>query len=507
MVGPDYVRPQTKVTENWIETSNPRIKTGPQDYSRWWSVFNDPVLDQLVEIAYRQNLTLQIAGARVLEAQARRGISIGNLFPQFQELRAAYTKTRLSGNEANRTVLDRDYDRFQYSFDAAWELDVWGRFRRAIEASDASLLASAAEYEDILVSLVAEVAATYTQIRVLEERLALAQENIRIQRQSLDLATIRFEAGGTTELDVQQATTLLRDTEAAIPQLQISLRQAQDSLCVLLGMPPQDLTQLLGSQSYIPEPPSLLAVDLPAELLRRRPDIRRAERELAAQSARIGVALTDLLPRLQLVGSVGLGAQHFSQLFEGDAFDALTGPRITWAILNYGRLLNNVRVQDTRFQQLVFNYQNTVLFAQQEVEDALVAYLRGQERVKLLVESVRAAARASELANIQYQSGGADYTRVLNSDQAKAREDDLLVSTWGSVTLSAIALYKAMGGGWEMSIGENFVSDETAQAMRARINWGDLLTSEKQVSDLQAARNGTEEDRSWPRWRWWRPEW
>jgi NodT family efflux transporter outer membrane factor (OMF) lipoprotein len=507
MVGPNYVRPHAQTAANWIEASDPRIETGPQDYGHWWNAFNDPVLNTLVEMAYRQNLTLRAAGVRVVEAQARRGISIGEIFPQFQELRSSYTQNELSENAANRVFLDRHFNNFQYGFDAAWELDVWGRFRRAIEAADADLLASVANYDDVLVSLVAEVAATYVQIRVLEERLALAWENIRLQQQSLDITTVRFEAGGTTELDVQQATTLLRDTEATIPQLQIELRQAQDSLSVLLGMPPQDLTPILGGSGRIPEPPHTVALDLPIELLRRRPDIRGAEREVAAQSARIGVALTDLLPQFQLVGSIGLNAEEFPQLFAGGAFETIAGPRVRWAILNYGRLINTVRVQDARFQQFVFDYENTVLRAQQEVEDALVVYLRGQEQVRILSESVQAAARAVEIANVQYESGGADYTRVLNSEQAKRRGDDLLITTRGMVAFSIIALYKAFGGGWEISAGKDFVSEETKREMRARVNWGGLLTSEGQASDLTAATDGTEQARGWWRWRWWGPKW
>lgn len=507
MMGPNYVRPQAQVAENWLEAGDARVRVGPQDYGRWWNVFHDPVLDALVETAYRQNLPLRAAGVRVLEAQARRGVSIGALFPQLQELRSSYTRNELSENAANRAFLDRHFNNFQYGFDAAWELDVWGRFRRAIEAADADLLASVAAYEDVLVSLVAEVAATYVRIRVLEERLALARDNVRIQQQSLDMATVRFEAGGTTELDVQQATTLLRDTEATIPQLQTDLRQAQDSLSVLLGIPPRDLTELLKSPGRIPEPPPAVGLEIPGELLRRRPDIRRAEREVAAQSARIGVAFADLLPRLQLAGSIGLNAEEFPQLFAGGAFETVAGPRVSWPILNYGRLVNSVRVQDARFQQLAYNYENTVLRAQQEVEDALIAYLRGQERVKFLTESVHAAARAVEIANIQYESGGADYTRVLNSEQAKVREDDLLVSTRGAVVLGVIALYKALGGGWEMSVGQDFVPEETKRQMRARTNWGSLLAGEGQASDLHAAEGGTEKDRGWWRWRWWGPQW
>lgn len=507
MIGPDYVRPHAQTTAHWIEASDPLLKTESRDVRQWWRLFADPVLNTLVEKAYAQNLTLQAAGVRVLEAQARRGVSIGDLFPQFQELRASYTRTHFSENAANRGPLTKDFNNFQYGFDAIWELDVWGRFRRAIEAADADLLASVADYDDVLVSLIAEVTATYVQIRVLEERLALARENVNIQRQSLDMTNVRFQAGGTTALDVQQATTLLRDTEATIPQLQLTLRQAQDSLSVLLGMPPQDLTTLLGSPGSIPTPPDAVTLPIPAALLRQRPDIRRAERELAAQSARIGVALTDLLPQFQLSGSLSLNAEEFPQLFATKAFEATTGPRVQWAIFNYGRLINNVRVQDARFQQLAFVYENTVLQAQQEVEDALAAYLRGQEQLRILADGVQAAARAVELSNIQYELGGADYTRVLNSQQAKTRVDDLFIATRGTVVLNVIALYKALGGGGELREGKDFVSEETKQHMRARVNWGDLLTSEEQAHDVQAAETGTEQERGWRRWRWRRPKW
>ena len=258
-----------------------------------------------------------------------------------------------------------------------WELDLWGKFRRAIEAADSDLLAAVASYDDVLVSLIAEVAATYVRIRVLDERLAVARENVRVQHNSLEIARVRFEAGGTSELDVQQATALLKDTEATIPQLGIDMRQAVDSLCVLLGLPPSELAQQVGGEGHVPHVPATMAVGIPADLLRRRPDVRRAERAAAAQSARIGVSTADLLPSFQLVGSIGLRAEDAANFFEGRSFEASTGPAFNWPILNYGRLVNDVRLQDATFQELAVSYANTVLTAQQEVEDALVGYLRG----------------------------------------------------------------------------------------------------------------------------------
>ena len=277
-VGPDYARPAAPTSGSWIEAQEPGVRTEPVSTERWWDAFQDPALSRLVDAAYQQNLSLRAAGLRVLQAQARRAVAIGDLFPQQQALRGGYTRNERSTNAAFSQVGPRAFDTWQAGFDTAWELDLWGKFRRAIEAADADLLAAVADYDDVLVSLVAEVAATYVQIRVLDERLAVARNNVRVQRESLEIARVRFEAGGTSELDVQQATTLLKDTEATIPQLEIELRQAVDSLCVLLGMPPSELAQLLGGEGHVPQAPATMAVGIPADLLRRRPDVRRAER-------------------------------------------------------------------------------------------------------------------------------------------------------------------------------------------------------------------------------------
>ncbi|MGH2745163.1 MAG: efflux transporter outer membrane subunit, partial [Thermoleophilaceae bacterium] len=476
--------------------------------ARWWRVFGDPALDDLVAFAYRKNPTLEAAGLRVVQAQAGRGVAIGGLWPQRQALSGSYTRSYLSLNTVT-PVLNRGFDSFQAGFDAAWEVDLWGRFRRGIEAADADLLAAVADYDDVLVSLVAEVAATYVRIRTIEARLAIARDNVRVQRDSLEIARVRFEAGGTSELDVQQATTLLTDTEATIPELEIQLQQALDALSVLLGLPPSDLTELLGVSTGIPAAPLAVAVGIPADLLRHRPDVRRAERQLAAQSARIGVATSDLLPSIQLAGSVGLSAEDAAKFFQGRSFEAIGGPRFDWPVLNYGRLINNVRVQDAAFEELAALYTDTVLRAQQEVEDSLVGYLRGADQVMFLERSVAAARRAVELSIIQYREGAADYTRVLDTQQAKLQEDDRLLVTRGTVTLSVVALYKALGGGWEIRDGHDFIPEETKAAMRDRTWWGDMLDADEQEADVEAAAAGTEGDEQpgFLRWRVWWPKW
>jgi NodT family efflux transporter outer membrane factor (OMF) lipoprotein len=483
------------------------------------------VLDQLVEHAYRQNLSLQAAGLRVIQAQARRGVAIGGLFPQTQEINASYSRTRSSANQVASQGVG-NFNSYDASFDAAWELDVWGKFRRGIEAADEELLAAVASYDDVLISLIGEVAAVYVRIRVLEEQLALARSNARIQRESLEVATARFEAGGTSDLDVQQATSLLEDTEADIPQFAIDLRQAENSLSVLLGMPPSDLDALLSGSSGIPVPPPTLLVAIPAELVRRRPDVRRDERLLAAQSARIGIAKSQLFPQVSLSGSVGLSAEQAAEFFQGRSLEAIGGPQFRWPILNYGRLINAVRVEDAVFQERVASWQNTVLVAQREVENAIVAYLRGGERVARLERSVDAANRAVEISLIQYRGGATDYTSVLTAQQAKIVEDRKLTASRGEVTLSVVALYKALGGGWEIRAGEAFVPEATRAEMRGRTYWGDMLDTDEVDADVTAARRDvdgvaapttgpygeTADDTAYDgvgegAWHWWWPEW
>jgi NodT family efflux transporter outer membrane factor (OMF) lipoprotein len=508
MIGPDYARPPAPVSETWLDAAEGGvIQAEPADYREWWKVFGDPVLDSLVETAYRDNPTLQAAGARVLEAMARRGIAIGTLFPQQQDAFAAYLRNELSENRANQGQSDGKFDDWQVGFDAFWELDLWGRLRRGIESADAEVLASVATYDDVLVSLVAEVARNYILLRTLEEQLEVARENVTIQERSYDIANAKFQGGAVTELDSAQAATLLEETRSLIPGLEADIRQSENTLCILLGIPPRDLDDILGGPKPIPGAPAQVAVGIPAELLRRRPDVRRSERELAAQSAQIGIAKSDLLPRLSLIGTISLTAEDFADLFKGDSFEAFGGPTLRWAILNYGRISNNVRVQDARFQSLVGTYEDTVLRAQAEVENAIAAFLGAERQVEYLDRSVAAAERAVDLADLQYREGAADYTRVLNSQQFLVREQDRLVATRGSVALSLTSLYKALGGGWELRVGDNFVTEEAAGQMRQRTRWGSLVESAGQERDVEAAGSGTEADRGWWRWRWWWPKW
>lgn len=492
MIGPNYTRPVAPTAARWLV--DPAAPDAPApDLSAWWTVFDDPILTSLVEAAYRQNPSLRTAGARVLEAQARRGIAIGGIFPQQQDAFGSYQRVGISENRANQQIADHFFSDWAAGFDAAWELDVWGRFRRGIESADAELLASIASYDDVLVALVAEVAANYIQLRTLEQRLDVARTNVAIQERGFRIADDKYQAGEVTGLDSAQAASLLEDTRAIIPDLEIGIRQTENTLSILLGMPPRDLTDLIGARrAVIPTPPPTVALGVPADLLRQRPDVRVAERTLAAQSARIGVAKADLLPRFALVGTVSVAAEDFPDLFEGRSFENFGGPSIRWAILNYGRVTNNIRVQDARFQALIGEYETSVLRAQAEVESALAAFLGTQQRLAALERSVAAASKAVELAEIQYREGAYDYTRVLDTQQFLVTVEDRLVNTRGNVGLALTALYKALGGGWEIRMGREFVSEEQKAAMRARTRWGGMLDAAGQERAADGAAAGTE---------------
>lgn len=481
MVGPDFTRPPAKVSEIWLGASDQRVKTGPAEYRNWWRVFEDPVLDRLISRAYEENLSLKIAGVRVLEARAQLGITAGGLFPQTQQAFGSLQYNRVS-ERAPQALFNSNlnYRQSEIGLQAAWELDFWGKFRRAIESADASLLATIADYDNTLVSLTADVANSYILIRTLEKRLDIARQNVETQKENLKIAEVRFRYGTGSQLDVEQAKTILNDTLASMPVLETQLRQAKNALSVLLGLAPTDLADLLKGSLEIPVSPVQIVTGIPADLLRRRPDIRSAEQQAAAQCAQIGVAKAELYPAFSLTGNFGflssdVGNFKLSDMFQWRSYTAQTGPSIQWNILNYGRITNNVRVQDARFERLLIAYQNAVLKAQQEVEDNLAAFLRAQDRAGFLGQSVEAAKKSLDLAVLQYREGTKDFTTVLIAQQALLNEQDNLASTLGNISSSLVGVYRALGGGWEVREGQDVVPPEIKEEMRRRTHWGKLL--------------------------------
>jgi len=490
-LGPDFETPEAELSDSWDKQSA-TVAAGPEAET-WWAVFNDPVLDKLVEVSYQQNLPLQVAGLRIFEARAQLGIAIGQQYPQQQQVNGALTRVGLSDNAPNfdKSTADTTFTQSSIGLDAAWELDFWGRFRRGVESAGANLGASIADYDNALVSLTAEVARVYVSLRTLEEQLAIAKDNSVTQRRSYKIADVRFQNGAVSELDPSQALSLLKSTESTVPLLESQIRQAKNALSILMGMPPNDLHEILQGQGKIPEPPAQINVGVPADLLRRRPDIRSAELQAATQSALIGVAKTDLYPRFALVGSIGLlngdtGSNSNSDLFKSDSVGYNYGPSASWQILNYGRLKNQVRVQDARLEALLVNYQNSVLRAAQEVEDGISAYVGAREQSGFLKDSVKAAQRSVDLALVQYREGAVDYQRVLDTQQTLLRVQDRYTSVRGDVVAGLIATYKALGGGWEIRAGQSFVSPERQDIMKDRTDWGHLLDSESVPEELPA---------------------
>ncbi len=505
-VGPDFNKPVAPVSSNWLESSDERVKNDPANYRAWWEVFEDPSLNGIIESAYRENPSLKVAAVRVLESRAQLGVSIGRLYPQTQQLNPSLTFNKFSRYSpigvpsSNLSSIKRSYWEDQSLFNLAWELDFWGKYRRGVESSDATLRQSVADYDSALVTLTADAATDYIQIRTLEKRVQIARDNLVSQQESVRLAELRFQGGTTSERDVDQAKSQLYSTQATIPLLEAQLQQSKDALSVLMGIPPSQLQDVLTGTSKIPAPPPQVAVGIPADLLRRRPDVRSAEFQAAAQCAQIGVAKADLFPAFSLGGNIGLQASTFatdrlSQMFNLSSGTTGMGPSVQWNILNYGRITNNVRFQDARFQELLLTYKNTVLTAQKEVEDSLAGFLRYQENAESLALSAAAAKRSLDLAYLQYSNGSTDFTTVLVAQQALLTAQDSLATAVGGIATNLVGVYRALGGGWELRQCEDILSPEIKETMSRRTNWGCLLSP-----SVYMPRPGKESDIRSPDW-------
>ena len=469
-VGPNYCRPPAPVAEQWIETGSPNVRSRHLQYADWWSVFKDPTLNSLIATAYEQNLNLRIAGTRVLQARAQQAIAAGNFFPQTQQATGQYSRVGLSHNTFNNpSVFSRlspgalppnlpignFYSDWSAGFNLSWELDFWGRFRRAIESANASLDASVENFDNALVTLLADVATNYVQYRVAQMRIKIARDNIRSQEKLAALADQQFKVGTATSVDVEQLRTLLEQTRSTIPFLQIALGQANDTLCILLGIPPRDLEAELGPGPELNgEPlstiPTWVAAGIPADLLRRRPDVQSVERQVAAQSAQIGVAEADLYPTIYINGTLGWEAFDLSRLFESRSFFGTITPNFRWNILNYGRIVNNVHLQQARTQELIATYQNLVLTAAQEVQTALRGFLRSQEQAENLARSVKSAVAATTVQEKLFYDLKADVNRLYTLENTQLQEQDNLAVSQGNTALNLINVYRYLGGGWEI---------------------------------------------------------
>jgi NodT family efflux transporter outer membrane factor (OMF) lipoprotein len=445
-VGPDYMAPETPVSPTWHTELKGGLMTGEMDPKTlvvWWTTLNDPGLSSLIDRAVAGNLDLKKAWARVREARARRGLAKADLFPTLNATGGA------TWNHSNKeTVTDKTSDLYSTSFDAGWELDIFGGVRRSVEAAEADLLVSQEDFRDVLVSLLAEVALNYVEVRTFQTRLTVAEANLEAQNETYQLNLWRYQAGLSDELAVQQARYNLENTRSQIPTLRTGLEEAMNRIAVLLGEQPGMVHGEVEKREPIPVTPLKVAVGVPADVLRRRPDVRQAERKLAAQTARIGVAKADLYPKFTLIGSIGLEALSLSNLSSSGAWTLSGGPKITWAIFKAGAIRQNIEVQSALLDQYFVAYEATVLNALEEVENALMAYAAEQQRRGDLRQGVQAAQNAVELAQYKYQAGLTDFSNVLDAQRSLLSFQDQLAQSDGTVTSNLVRLYKVLGGGW-----------------------------------------------------------
>jgi outer membrane protein, multidrug efflux system len=444
-VGPDYRHPATTMPSNWISTTQPSTQpsvavAAPHQLTQWWTSFNDPALNSLILRAVQSNLDLIEARARVREARASRGIITADLFPTV-DATASYSR---SGRGPPR-------DLYRAGFDASWELDVFGGTRREIEAANADIRAAVEDLRDVLVTLTSEVAINYIDLLGFRQEIEIAKRNLVAQRRNVELTRDLKEGGFVSGLDLINAEAQVASTESRIPLLESAAQQVMYQLSLLLGLEPAALLQELSFPAPIPSVPTTIPVGLPSDLLRRRPDIRRAEAQLHSTTARIGVATADLFPRFALTGSAGTSGRNLAQVANWDNRFWSIGPGVSWNIFDAGRIRSNIAVQNARQEQVLASYTRTVLTALRDVESALIAYEKEQQHRRSLAAAVEANRRAVVLATRLYTEGQTDFLNVLSAQGALYSSEDALVQSDRTIATNLVALYKALGGGWETS--------------------------------------------------------
>lgn len=449
-VGPSYEPPRTHVPDVWSAQPDPAIVPDPAQVRAWWTVFEDPLLTRYIEAAASQNLDLKAAWARVKQARAQLGVVTGDRYPLVDAVGEA-TRSQSSGNVEPGTPLVTT-SRHTLGMDASWEIDLFGRVRRSIEAAAADLETSEEDRLDVMTSLYADVARTYLLLRTAQARLAATEGNIDSQRQVLDLTRSRFRFGLATDLDVAQAEDVLANSEAQVPPLRSIIRQSANSLALLLALHPGSLDEELREVTPIPVPPEQVAVGVPSDLLRQRPDIRRAERALAGETARIGVATSELYPRFALLGVLGLDATDAAKVFASGSTFTSFGPTLRWNVFDAGRIRGQIKVADARTEEALLQYEQTVLRALSEVENAMTAFVEERNRMEALQRSVSASRRTLKLAVDLYKEGLRDFQSVLDAQRTLFDVENQLAVARGNIADNLVQLYRALGGGWSLEI-------------------------------------------------------
>ncbi len=474
-LGPDYNEPEVPWLADWESQLYSQIEEASGeaqvDAQTWWHLFDDPVLDQLVEIARLENPSLRIAGLRVLESKAALGIANSGRYPQFQQATGAiaYVNTQSSSGS------DQSLGSYELGLNAGWELDFWGRYSRSIESADAAFFSSVFNQQNGQVLLAAQVADLYYAYRTALLRIDIARKNAKIQKRSYEITEALFKSGESAELDLQQAKTQYMATLSSIPGLEIALTQIQNNLCVLLGRPPGNLPELDHEVKSLPTVSLAATGEVPAQLLLRRPDIRAAASQVAAQSAQVGIAETELYPSISLFGNLGWSGSTPSQ--SANTLSLGIGPSFTWNLFDHGRIKNNVRIQDARLQQTIESFQNSVLLAAREIDDAAISVIKTREQQSPQRESTLAAERSLELANTRYREGYANFQRVIDAQRAAAGQAERELINDSNHIRAVISFYQALGGGWlETPVAES-LPQSTREAMESRSDWGDLMQS------------------------------
>ena len=446
-VGPDYVKPDMPEPPAWVSPAGSKAKAeadkGQDNLASWWKNLNDPVLVDLIDTAIQNNKDLKKAQSRIREARAARGVAESQYYPSV-DASGAYNLSRIEKN--SEVGVTREI--FAAGLDAGWEIDLFGGVRRSNEAARATYEASEEDYRMVHVTLAAEVALNYVDVRTLQDRLAITEENLKLQIETYDLTTFRQKAGLVTQLDVDRAKTNMEDTRASIPTLKTRLAAGKNRLSALMGQYPGFADPRVGGPQGLPAVPAEIALGIPAETLRRRPDVRNAERQLAAQTARIGVATADLYPKLTLNGAIGVDASSFAGLFTANNRVLDIGPRFSWNIFNGGAVRSNIEIQNARQEQAYLEYENTIILALEEAENAMTAYFNEQKRMQSLNDALGSATSSTNLALSQYQSGLIDFQAVLDAQRTFLSVKDSLSTSKGAVVADLVRLYKALGGGW-----------------------------------------------------------
>ena len=492
-LGPDFttIPAQPKIPQKWQNDNN----VSDKEIREWWTQFNDPILNSLIEKAYKQNLDLKSAGLRILQARAALGISEALIYPQVQ---------KLSGNLASSYKKGRNINAGGLNFDMGWEIDFWGKYARGIEASQANLYLSVASYRSILTTLIAEVARNYINYRTAQQRIIYAKRNVAIQERVAKMTEVQFNSGNVSELDMQQARTQLYNTRAVLPGIELSRLKAKNALAVLLAIPSSQVEKLLDTKSiqekkYFSFDGNVVQLEgveeffdsgvipvalfdphkkIDASLLKRRPDLQVAEFKARAASAKIGKDETLLYPSFSLLGNIGYNTNDASGgwVSVGDAVGISAGPTFSWNIFQYDRIKNQIRITDAAFEETIFNYNKTVLDAIRDVDDSLNGYILTNRQLLENEKALKANLRAFNLSAVQYNNGLVTYQRLLSTVEKLTTIQDAYAQLKGLTSLNAVLLYKALGGGWQISQGDTYISKETKKRMQDRgVDWGVYL--------------------------------